>query len=253
MTQREALLEYCLRLGDTSLISGQRMSEWCGHAPILEEDIAMSNIALDLIGQARIMLGYAGEVDGNGKSEDDMAFYRDARQFRNLLIAELPNGDFAMTVARQYLLSVYNFYVYQALSASSDASLAAFAAKSVKEIAYHVRHFGDWMVRLGDGTEESHGKLQQAVNELWSFVDDMFVMDEVDQMMVKAGIGVDLNAVREKWESAVSSVLSESKVTKPQANNFLRVGSRNGEHTEYLGYILAEMQFLPRAYPDARW
>jgi ring-1,2-phenylacetyl-CoA epoxidase subunit PaaC len=229
------------------------MSEWCGHAPILEEDIAMSNIALDLIGQARILLGYAGEVDGKGKSEDDMAFYRDARQFRNLLIAELPNGDFAMTVARKYLLSVYSFYLYQSLTSSKDASIAAFAAKSVKEVAYHVRHFGDWVIRLGDGTEESQERIQNAVNELWNYVDDMFVMDETDQMMVQAGIGADLTSVREKWNAAVSALFAEAGLKTPQANNFLRVGSRNGNHTEHLGYILAEMQFLPRAYPDARW
>jgi ring-1,2-phenylacetyl-CoA epoxidase subunit PaaC len=253
MTDREALLEYCLRLADTSLISGQRMSEWCGHAPILEEDIALSNISLDLIGQARILLAYAGEVDGKGKSEDDMAFYRDARQFRNLLLAEVPNGDFAMTVARQYLLSVYNFHLYSALSSSSDTTLAAFASKSLKEVAYHVRHFGDWMVRLGDGTDESRSRLQDAVSELWNFVDDLFMADEIDRKLAASGVGADLDAVKLKWEEAINKTFADAKVVAPKVNSMMRTGSRQGNHTEYLGYILAEMQFLPRAYPDARW
>ncbi len=253
LTQQEALFEYCLRLGDTSLILGQRISEWCGHAPILEEDIAMSNIALDLIGQARIILTYAGEVEGKGRAEDDLAYLRDARQYRNLLMVEQPNGDFAVTIARQFLVSLYNFHLYSQLSKSSDATIAAFAAKSLKEVAYHVRHSADWIVRLGDGTEESHRRVNDAMNDLWYFVDDMFQADEIDALLLKAGIGADMALVKKEWEQKVNETLVKAKLTLPVANNSLRMGSRDGNHTEYLGYILAEMQFLPRAYPDAKW
>jgi ring-1,2-phenylacetyl-CoA epoxidase subunit PaaC len=253
MNDQEALLEYCLRIGDTSLIAGQRMSEWCGHAPILEEDIALSNIALDMIGQARIIYDYASRVEGKGRTEDDLAFLRDARQFRNFLLAELPNGDFAMTTARQYLLSVFNFYFYSALIKSRDETIAAFAQKSLKEVAYHVRHFSDWMLRLGDGTEESHNRLQDAVNELWNYVDDLFVADTVDARLLQSGIGADLDAIKKQWSELVTKTFTEAKIVLPNVNNFLRTGSRQGSHTEHLGYILAEMQFLPRAYPDAKW
>ncbi len=253
LTQQEALFEYCLRLGDTSLILGQRISEWSGHAPILEEDIAMSNIALDLIGQARIILTYAGEVEGKGRAEDDLAYLRDARQYRNLLMVEQPNGDFAVTIARQFLVSLYNFHLYSQLSKSSDATIAAFAAKSLKEVAYHVRHSADWIVRLGDGTEESHRRVNDAMNDLWYFVDDMFQSDAVDEMLLKSGIGADMNQVKNSWEQTVNDIFAKAKLTIPATNNSLRMGSRDGNHTEYLGYILAEMQFLPRAYPDAKW
>ncbi len=253
MTKQEALFEYCLRLGDTSLILGQRVSEWCGHAPILEEDIAMSNISLDLIGQARIILTYAGEVEGKGRTEDDLAYLRDARQFRNLLLVEQPNGDFAMTMARHFLVSVYNFHLYNLLSKSSDATISAFAAKSLKEIAYHVRHSSDWVIRLGDGTAESRTKMQTALNDLWYYTDDMFQADEVDALLFKEGIAAEMNDVRKLWHQTVSDTVKKSGLELPVANNALRMGSRDGNHTEYLGYILAEMQFLPRAYPDAKW
>jgi len=253
MNEKEALLEYCLRVGDTSLISGQRMSEWCGHAPILEEDIALTNIALDLIGQARMLYGYAVQVEGKSRTEDDFAYFRDSRQYRNVLLAELPNGDFAMTVARQFLLSVYNYNLYTQLCSSTDKQLAAFAAKSVKEVAYHVRHFNDWVLRLGDGTEESHQRLQEAVTELWNFVDDLFMADDVDLMLKKAKIGADLEAIRTSWETTVLKTFADAKISIPSVNNFMRSGSRKGNHTEYLGYVLAEMQSLPRSYPDAKW
>jgi len=253
LTQQEALFEYCLRIGDTSLILGQRISEWCGHAPILEEDIAMSNISLDLIGQSRIILTYAGTVEGKGRSEDELAYHRDARQYRNLLMVEQPNGDFGVTMAKQYLVSVYNFHLYEMLSKSKDAAVAAFAAKSLKEVAYHLRHSSDWVLRLGDGTEESHRRIQEAMNDLWYFVDDMFQSDAIDDMLLKAGIAADLSEVKKKWEQMVHATLDKAKLVLPVANNSLRMGSRDGNHTEHLGYILAEMQFLPRAYPDAKW
>ncbi len=253
MTNQEALFEYCLRLGDTSLILGQRVSEWCGHAPILEEDIAMSNISLDLIGQARIILTYAGQVEDKGRTEDDLAYLRDARQFRNLLLVEQPNGDFAMTTARHFLVSVYNFHLYNLLSKSSDETIAAFAAKSLKEVAYHVRHSSDWVIRLGDGTTESSKRMQDAINDLWYFTDDMFQADAVDAFLLETGIAADMKEVKKSWDQTVSDTFKKARLSMPVTNNALRMGSRDGNHTEYLGYILAEMQFLPRAYPDAKW
>lgn len=253
MNLKEALFEYCLRLGDTSLILGHRLSECCGHGPILEEDIALANMSLDLIGQARIILAYAGEVEGKGRSDDDLAFHRDAMQFRNVLLAEQPNGDFACTITRQFFISVFNFYLYEALKKSRDKSIAAFAEKSLKEITYHVRHSSDWMLRLGDGTQESHNRTQNAVDDLWMFTDDLFQMNEIDELLIKEGIGVDLHAINEKWKKHVEDILKKATLNITQINNFMRVGSREGKHTEHLGYILAEMQFLPRAYPDAKW
>ena len=250
---QEALFEYCLRIGDTSLISGQRLSEWCGHAPILEEDIALSNISLDLIGQARIMLTYACKLEGQGRTEDTLAYHRDERQFRNLLITEQPNGDFAMSIAKQFFISVYNFHLYDQLSNSKDETIAAFAAKSLKEVAYHVRHSSDWMLRLGDGTTESRERLTEAVNELWYFVDDMFQADQVDELLHKLGLGASLSEVKKNWFEFVTDNFKKTGLTIPVINNSLRMGSRAGYHTEHLGYILAEMQFLPRAYPDAQW
>jgi ring-1,2-phenylacetyl-CoA epoxidase subunit PaaC len=253
MNAKEALFEYCLRLGDTALILGQRISEWCGHGPILEEDIALSNIALDQIGQARLLLNYAGEVEGKGRTEDTLAYHRDARQFRNLLIVEQPNGDFAVTIARQFLVSSYLFHLYSELKNSSDKMLAAFAAKSLKEVAYHVRHSADWMLRLGDGTDESNRRLQDGINDLWFFVDDMFAADEVEEFLGEKGVAPDLNVIRQKWEQTVFATMNQAKIQIPAAKGTLRTGSRMGNHTEHLGYILAEMQFLPRAYPDAQW
>lgn len=253
MSTKKHIYEYCLRLGDTSLIHGQRLTEWCGHGPMLEEDIAFSNIALDLVGQARIILKYAGEVEGKDRSEDDLAFYRDALQYRNILLAEQPNGDFASSVARLFFISVYNFYLYDKLRSGSDKTIAAFAAKSLKEVAYHVRHATMWMLRLGDGTEESQTRLQDAVNELWNYTDDMFVMDETDSILIKENIATDLSEIKNLWNGHVRDVMQKATLQIPSVNNFMRVGGKQGRHTEQLGYILAEMQFLPRAYPDARW
>lgn len=253
MTSKEALFEYCLRLGDTSLILGHRLSEWCGHGPILEEDIAMSNLALDLIGQARMILSYAGEVEGKGRTDDDLAYHRDALQFRNALLAEQPNGDFAVTMVRQLLISAYNFYLYEALKKSKDQTIAAFAEKSLKEVAYHVRHASDWILRLGDGTAESHQRSQTAIDDLWTLTDDLFQMNEVDDLLINDEIAVDLDTIKAKWKIYVEDILKKATLTVPQINNFMLKGSRQGKHTEHLGYILAEMQFLPRAYPDAKW
>lgn len=253
MTHQEALFEYCLRLGDTSLILGQRLSGWCGHGPYLEEDIAMTNIALDLIGQARIILSYAGTVEAKGNDEDRLVFHRDAHQYRNLLLAEQPNGDFAMTMARHYLISLYQYHLYSSLTRSNDETIAAFAAKSVKEVAYHLRHCSDWMLRLGDGTEESHNRLQTAVDDLWYFTEDLFDTDEVDALLLDEGIAADMDKVKQLWMEGVKTTFSEARLTIPHINTPMRRGSRKGNHTEHLGFILAEMQFLPRAYPDAKW
>jgi ring-1,2-phenylacetyl-CoA epoxidase subunit PaaC len=247
------LIEYCTRIGDTSLIQGHRLGEWCGHAPILEEDIAITNMALDYIGQSKIILNYAGELEGKDRDCDDLAYKRDAREFKNFLITEQPNGDFAMTIIKQFLISAYNFTLYSNLTKSKDENLAAFASKSVKEIAYHLRHNGDWVVRLGDGTEESHQRIQNAVNDIWLFVDDLFDVDDVDQFMADHNYGPDPALIKKEWYEIVNSRFSEAKLEIPEVNNFLRVGSRQGNHTEHLGFLLAEMQFLPRAYPDATW
>ncbi len=247
------LFEYCLRLGDTSLIMSQRLGEWCGHGPILEEDIALTNIALDLIGQARAFLTYAGEVEGKSRNEDDLAYHRDAQQFRNVLLSEQPNGNFGVTIIRQLFVSTYQFYLYTELNKSKDQTLAALAAKSLKEVTYHVRHASDWTLRLGDGTEESHERAQTAVDDLWIFIDDLFDKDEIDDALLKQGIAPDVTEIRKQWMSHIQKVLSEATLTIPELNSFMRTGSRRGNHTEHLGYILAEMQFLPRAYPDAKW
>ena len=215
MDRNTALFEYCLRMGDTSLILGQRLSEWCGHGPILEEDIAMSNIALDYIGQSRIIYSYAGQVEGMGRSEDELAYLRDARQYRNLLLTEQPNGDFACTLARQYLMSVYLFQLYSELTSSTDEAIRAFAQKSIKELAYHLRHSADWMLRLGDGTEESHQRLQDAVNKLWYFVDDLFDADEVDADLLSVGIAADMKKVRASWEQDVKALFAEASIQIP--------------------------------------
>lgn len=252
-TGKDALVEYCLRLGDTALILGQRLTEWCGHGPILEEDIALANMALDQIGQSRILLSYAGEVEGRNRNEDDLAYRRDERQYRNLLLVEQPNGDFAMTIARQFLVSAYLFHLYTGLRNSKDQTLAAFGAKSLKEVAYHLRHSSDWMLRLGDGTDESNRRLQDAVNDLWYFTDDLFAADEVDAWLVREGIAPDLGGIRSLWEQTISATFAAAKIAQPAVNGTMRTGSRDGNHTEQLGYILAEMQFLPRAYPDAKW
>ncbi|HMT29980.1 MAG TPA: phenylacetate-CoA oxygenase subunit PaaC, partial [Bacteroidia bacterium] len=193
------------------------------------------------------------KVEGKYRVEDILAYHRDSNQFRNLLMAEQPNGDFAKSMLKQYLVGVYNFHLYSLLQKSKDAEIAAFASKSLKEVAYHVRHSGDWLLRLGDGTTESHQKLQDAVEDLWYFVDDMFEVDEVEETLLKSGIAADLTEVKKLWNATITEKFKESKLVIPAVNNFMRMGSRQGNHTEHLGYILAEMQFLPRAYPDARW
>jgi len=256
MTEKEkvqnALFMYCLRLADNSLILGHRLSEWCGHGPVLEEDIALTNIALDQIGHARALLQYAAQVENKNRTEDDLAYLRKEREFYNTMLAEQPNGDFGKTIVRQFFTDVFDYYFYQELSNSKDETLAAIAAKSVKEITYHLRHSSEWLLRLGDGTVESHERVQKSVNELWMFTGEFFEMNEVDEVLLKEKIAVDLSKIKLLWEKKVSEVLKNATLVKPESA-WMQTGSRKGLHTEHLGFLLAEMQYLPRAYPDAKW
>jgi ring-1,2-phenylacetyl-CoA epoxidase subunit PaaC len=252
MNKQEALFTYLLRLGDNALIQGHRLSEWCSRGPILEEDLALTNIALDHIGRAQALLQYAAEVEGDGKTADDLAYKRGERNFYNNLLTELPIGDFAYTVAKQWLLSSFEFSLYNALCHSKDQTLAAISAKTVKELRYHMTHARDWCYRLGKGTTLSHEKLQNAFQEVWMYTGELFEMDEVDACLIEAGIATDLQALYADWQTLVQKVLYESTLPIPAAD-YRQTGSRQGIHTEYLGHILSEMQYLQRAYPDAQW
>ena len=246
-------VEFLLRLGDNALVLGHRLSEWCGHGPVLEEDIAMTNVALDLIGQARMLYSHAGKIEGKGRDEDAIAYLRDVLDWRNCLLVEQPNGDFADTMARQFLFDVWNFEVFSALTKSADEHLAAIAAKALKEISYHRRHSGDWVIRLGDGTEESRARMIAALDRVWGFTDELFQMDDVDQAALAAGIGVDLEALRPAWESHVGAVLAEAGLDKPSVTWSVKGGRTKGHHSEHLGYLLAELQVMQRAYPNSTW
>jgi ring-1,2-phenylacetyl-CoA epoxidase subunit PaaC len=252
MTQQDALINYCLRLGDTSLILGQRMAEWCSNGPTLEEDIALTNLSLDLFGQARTMLSYAGELEGKGRAEDDFAYHRNEREFYNTLLSERPNGHFGDTIARNFLQAAFLYHLYNALTKSKDDKIAALASKSLKEVTYHLRHSSEWIVRLGDGTEESHQKIQNSINDLWMFTGDLFVMNEVDELLIKEGIAANLNEIKKLWNNTVNEVLQRATLKRP-VDGFMQKGRLEGRHAECLGHLLAEMQFLPRAYPEATW
>jgi ring-1,2-phenylacetyl-CoA epoxidase subunit PaaC len=249
---REALAEYLLRLGDDRLVLGHRMSEWCGHGPILEEDIALANISLDLIGQASALLGTAGELEGKGRDADALAYFRDAVQFRNAQIAELQNGDFAVTIVRQFLWSVYAYFTMEALQASPFEPLRGIAQKAVKEHRYHVRHSGEWLVRLGDGTAESHRRAQSALDELWRFTGELFTGDAVEAHLEPLGLAVEPASLLAKWRGQVDPVLSAATLTMPTGVAMAK-GGRIGRHTEHLGHMLAEMQILARSHPGASW
>lgn len=252
MTTQEALFEYCLRIGDNALIAGQRMSEWCGHGPVLEEDIAMGNISLDLIGQARGFLTYAGQVEGSNRNEDHLAYHRDVREFRNRMLVEQPNGDFACTMLKSFFFSSYAYLFFRNLINSNDETLSGLAAKSLKEVTYHVRHTSNWVIRLGDGTEESHRRLVNALDALWSFTAELFEEDEADDILIKEGIAFSNASLKSEWDKMIAEVFSKAGLTIPE-NGYQSKGGIKGNHTEHLGFLLAEMQFLPRAYPDATW
>jgi ring-1,2-phenylacetyl-CoA epoxidase subunit PaaC len=247
-----SLFEYILRIGDDSLILGHRMSEWCGHGPILEEDIAMTNISLDLIGQATTLLAYAGQVEGKGRNEDALAFLRFDRDYHNLLLVEQPNGDFGMTMMRQFLFDAFRKPYYERLQFSSNKQLAAIAEKSLKETKYHLKHSSEWVIRLGDGTDESHSRIQDSLNTLWRYTSELFYSDEVDVEMQKAGVAPNMSEVFEDWKKTVNAVLDEATIQIP-TNNWKQEGGRKGMHSEHFGYILTELQYMQRAYPNMEW
>lgn len=253
MTKEEALFEYLIRLGDNALILGQRLGEWCGKAHQLESDIAMTNVALDQIGQARLLLTEAGRVEGKGRDEDRLAFHRSEFEFRNNLLVEQDNGDFANTIVRQFFFDVFQYHLLTALKGSTNEFLKAYAEKSIKEVTYHKSLSSDWMVRLGDGTELSHQKMQDALQNLWEFTGELFEMTEADEVLIGEGITPDLNEIKTLWSKEVESVIEESTLSIPDTFGFMASGSRKGIHSEYLGYLLAEMQVLPRSMPDAKW
>jgi ring-1,2-phenylacetyl-CoA epoxidase subunit PaaC len=252
MADQKNLYKYLLRLGDNALVLSHRLSEWCSKAPLLEEDLALTNFSLDMIGRAQAFLKYAGEVEGKGRTEDDLAYKRAERLFYNNLIMELPNGDFAFTITRQLFVSAFECLLFEALSNSKDETIAAIAAKTLKEVKYHRAHAEDWVVRLGDGTEESYQRMQKAVNALWMFTGELFETDETDAALLSEGIAADLERIRPQWHTYVSEILAEGKLQVP-ADGYMQTGSRKGIHTEHLGHILSEMQYLQRAYPDATW
>jgi len=246
-----SLLNYTLRIADSSLILAQRISGWCSKGPTLEEDIALSNIALDLFGQANGFLEYASKLDGN-KTPDQLAFNRNEREFFNLQITEQENGNFADTIVRQFFFSTYSFLFYTELSKSTDDTLAALSVKSLKEVKYHLQHSKSWMLRLGDGTEESKQKTQAALQYFWQFTGELFEMDEVDMEMSKSGIGVGNSELKTNWDKMVNEVIEKATLKRPK-DEYMQTGSKKGIHTEYLGHLLSEMQYLPRAYPNAKW
>lgn len=248
----DPLFEYLLRLGDNCLILSHRVSEWCGHAPILEEDIALANVALDLLGQAKLWLSLAGEVEGKGRDADKLAFLRDVREFRNLLLVEQKNGDFAVTMGRQFLFDAWHYLLLRELQGSKDPRVAEIAAKSLKEVTYHLERSGDWVIRLGDGTEESRRRMQKAIDFFWPYTGEMFEMDEVDRELLAAGVAADLERLQEPWLRQVDAVLDEATLERPKAS-WTQRGGKRGFHSEHLGYLLAEMQWLQRAYPGATW
>jgi ring-1,2-phenylacetyl-CoA epoxidase subunit PaaC len=247
-----ARFEYLLRLGDTSLVLAQRLGEWIGHAPAIEEDLGLANIALDLLGQARLLLSYAGELEGCGRNEDSLAYLRDVPEFRNLALAEQPNGDFGSTLVRQFLIDAYQRELYSALTQSTDERLAGIAAKALKETEYHWRFSSRWLVRLGDGTEESHRRVQEALTDLWPYTNEFFDADATDGEMERAGIAPSLVALESRWRPAVLAVVNEATLTVPKEHGKLTAGKR-GMHGEALGFLLADMQFMQRAYPGAEW
>lgn len=247
-----ARFNYVLRLGDTSLVLGQRLSEWVGHAPALEEDLGLANVALDLMGQARLLLTYAGEIEGRGRSEDDLAYLREQSEYRNLSLAEQPNGDFAETIVRQVLLDAFRLELYEALQKSSDERLAQIAAKSLKEVRYHFRYSSGWLVRLGDGTEESHARAQAALDRLWRYTTELFAADDTDEAVAAAGIAPSLADLKVRWNALIDETLKAATLQRPADVPHSWHGKR-GQHTEHLGYLLAEMQSLHRAHPGASW
>ena len=248
----DAFVDWLCRMGDNCLVLGHRVSEWCGHAPVLEEDIALANTALDLIGQTQMWLGLAGEVEGRGRTADTLAYLRDAAQFRNVLLVERPNGDFGQTLMRQFLFDVWHMEMLRALQGSSEARVAEIAAKAAKEVAYHLERSADLVIRLGDGTDESRARMQKALDRLWPYTGELFQSDAVDLAVAEAGIAPAPESLKAEWDRVVAEVMAEATLTLPEGT-FQHKGGKSGRHTEALGFILADMQFLQRAYPGATW
>jgi ring-1,2-phenylacetyl-CoA epoxidase subunit PaaC len=246
------LVLYALRRADDALILGHRLSEWCGHAPMMEEDMALANMGLDLLGQARELYSYAAKVENNGNDEDKFAYLRDVRQYRNLLLLEQPNGDFARTMARQFFYAVFADLYWRAMTNSRDATLAAIAAKSEKESAYHVRHSSEWIIRLGDGTDESHRRAQTAIDDLWAYTGEMFEVDGSERGLIDAGIAIDHAALRPRWLETILRVLHEATLTLPNSD-WMQQGGRSGRHSEHLGHLLSELQSMQRTFPGVTW
>lgn len=247
-----ALFLYVIGLADNALLAGQRLGEWVGHGPQLEEEIAMANLALDYIGQARAYLSYAGEIEGAGRGEDELAFLRDSNDFRNVLLVEQPNGDFAQTIVRQFFFESFYALQLEALESSADERLSAIAVRAGKEIAYHLRHTRQWLLRLGDGTEESHRRMQAAVDRLWQYTGEMFTSDDVDAWAAENGVGPRPESMRDAWDAAVDEAFAAAGLARPD-NDWMASGGKQGEHSEHHGYLLAELQFMQRAYPNSTW
>ncbi len=245
-------LQYLLRLADDNVVIGQRLSEYISLAPELEEDLAVANIGLDHIGVAQHLYTYAGELEGEGRSEDDLAFRRTEREFTNVLLVEQPHSGFGGLVARQFFFDAYQVGLWDALSQSSDERLAGIAAKALKEARYHLRHTSGWVLRLGDGTEESHRRMQDGIDGMWRFTGELFTADELDRRLAGEGVGVDPTSLREAWDTIVDEVLSEATLQRPE-DPYQASGGRNGMHTEHLGHVLAEMQWMQRTYPNLKW
>jgi ring-1,2-phenylacetyl-CoA epoxidase subunit PaaC len=256
LTTERQRFDYLLRLADSDLILAQRLGEWVGHGPALEEDIALTNVGLDLLGQARLWFAYAGEVEarfaGAGRSEDALAFLRDGGEFRNLLLVEQPNGNYADTMARQLYFDTWHRLLLAALTESTDARIAEIAAKAVKEVTYHTERSASWVIRLGDGSDESHNKMQAAVDDLWMYTGELFATDADELALAQAGIACDASTLLPAWREAIASILTEATLNVPAAT-WMQEGGRRGVHTEYLGHLLATMQWLQRAYPGAQW
>jgi ring-1,2-phenylacetyl-CoA epoxidase subunit PaaC len=246
------LVLYTLRRADDALILGHRLSEWCGHAPMLEEDMALANMGLDLLGQARELYSYAAQVEGQGNDEDKFAYLRDVRQYRNLLLVEQPNGDFAHTLVRQFFYAAFADLYWRAMMNSRDTTLAAVAAKSEKESAYHLRHSSEWILRLGDGTAESHRRAQTAIDDLWAFTGEMFGVDDSERALIDAGIAVDPATLRSQWLKTVSDIVTEATLVLPKSD-WMQQGGRSGRHSEHLGHLLSELQSMQRTFPGAAW
>lgn len=252
MTKADAIYHYCLRLGDNALILGHRLAELCSRGPFLEEDLALTNIALDYTGRAQLYFDYAAELEGRGRNADDLVYRRPEREFYNHLLCEQPNRDFGFTIARQFLFSAYDRFLLEELGASQDTRLAEIAVKALKETRYHLSHAADWMVRLGQGTDESRQRMQQALDALWTYTGELFEMDDVDLQLLEEGVAADLHTVHALWQKEISDTLKRAGLQQP-ADGYMQTGSRKGIHSEYLGHLLSEMQYLVRAYPEAIW